>query len=1349
MALNSLAGCGECDAVRGHASAGQQHVARHVQRSVDMLGSPPEGLSCSEALRRLRVGSLYEPEVGAGCEYDRSLISWPERSSQPLSLAALLGEGGEEEIAEFIRLNVKDCPEARHTIHERRVPRAHWDARLRDPVEYGRLVCEMKERGLVTFRRCEEVTEELGIFVVPKKNGQLRLIADCRRSNEHFKSADHVWLATGETLATMELDDDELLHVAQGDLKNAFFQIALPSKLQHLFGMKKVRARDVGISTLADGSVVLPQTWVSPVLAIMPMGWKWALYWCQRMHELQLSLAGCTLERRLYDRSGRGLLGEEPAHLVYVDNYAVMGTNIDRVRSMAASVYKHLTGAGLLVHEVEGPSADVECLGWRIDGKAGTVSPTRKRVWKLKLVLKTVLQRGRLRGKDLERIVGHATFMLLVQRSSLSLLSAVYPFISKHYHVEQVLWPSVRRELGLLEALLPLLWVDMRRGWSEDVRMCDASPEGYGVVKATCREELVRQAGKTSERWRGALTSAAPREHFARWHAEHGWQIDLKTKPGAVRVDAQCAKSDAREQLQPAKSWDTHGVPFDEIPGEILRSKWKLCWKGLWKDSEAMPILEGRCALLAYKHLLRSTQNLGKKLLLLTDSITVASCLMKGRSSRGKMQGICRAFAALTLATNSSLLVRWLVSESNYADGPSRGLPWAATPSGHCPWHVVNHVMQEGAKCSGLSSPRGDGEEAPARRTQQSESEAKYTSRGSPSELEESQCDTSDFGKVSRDVGSISWSGKPSEAGQERIRPGIERRIGINVRGGSQYTSRSIHVCSSVVPQAGASKEVSELAASAERLEPGSKIRTEIADAMAISCVGSDALGEEEPCRGGLGADLGARPLPTPGRDPQATRLRSQSTIVTKYGNQRSLERGVTPEHKRRHVQNKTPRRSHGVRPSSSWRRVPFAQGPGESREHSTGEMQSKRGYARTEAQLGRARPQRVRAPTCLPSEARRRFLGCTRRAPDALVHPAERAVEFFQQSETLPEGCVREEGAWQHEGESEVAGTHPKYDGSKTCGALSPGGRRHQLLRRVLPAAQFSTRLRNCLRDPPVLLEIGGSENRLSGLATQHFLCLKWDIRLGQQYDLVQPRNAERLRCWIREGRIGALVMHVPLATFDSSYNYRVASNGKHGLEVPPLERHRMFRGTQIALALLSLARGASRHQLPWLLIGARSSQFFLMPAVCRLSETEGVRNEVVHSCHKKKIWALRVCGLFVFSVDTCGMSSQGWHVASASLCATSGGHSVNNGIAEYQFDWHSFLLGHWRTHKSSRYQSPFGSMPAVASQLTAVIWRAVRIGSLGTRSGTDPCHHIYARLVKSERLSMVCATHSNALAS
>eukprot|EP00971_Amphidinium_carterae_P276930 5496135-Amphidinium_carterae.1 len=53
-----------------------------------------------------------------------------------------------------------------------------------------------------------------------------------------------------------------------------------------------------------------------------------------------------------------------------------------------------------------------------------------------------------------------------------------------------------------------------------------------------------------------------------------------------------------------------HELPFEEIPGDILRSRWKVCWKGRWRDPEAMPILEGSCALLAFKHLLRNTRNL-------------------------------------------------------------------------------------------------------------------------------------------------------------------------------------------------------------------------------------------------------------------------------------------------------------------------------------------------------------------------------------------------------------------------------------------------------------------------------------------------------------------------------------------------------------------------------------------------------------------------------------------------------------------------------------------------------------------------------------------------------------------
>eukprot|EP00969_Alexandrium_andersonii_P248133 10966049-Alexandrium_andersonii.AAC.1 len=63
---------------------------------------------------------------------------------------------------------------------------------------------------------------------------------------------------------------------------------------------------------------------------------------------------------------------------------------------------------------------------------------------------------------------------------------------------------------------------------------------------------------------------------------------------------------------------------------------------------------------------------MGKRLLILGDSLTVALASAKGRSSSKGLASVLRRIAALALASGSSLHFRWLPSEANAADGPSR-----------------------------------------------------------------------------------------------------------------------------------------------------------------------------------------------------------------------------------------------------------------------------------------------------------------------------------------------------------------------------------------------------------------------------------------------------------------------------------------------------------------------------------------------------------------------------------------------------------------------------------------------------------------------------------------------------
>lgn len=74
------------------------------------------------------------------------------------------------------------------------------------------------------------------------------------------------------------------------------------------------------------------------------------------------------------------------------------------------------------------------------------------------------------------------------------------------------------------------------------------------------------------------------------------------------------------------------------------------------------------------KHILRNRQNFGKRHLILSDSLTATCAISRGRSQIYKLRRVCCQIGALALCSNSCFHIRWIPSEWNPADNPSRGV---------------------------------------------------------------------------------------------------------------------------------------------------------------------------------------------------------------------------------------------------------------------------------------------------------------------------------------------------------------------------------------------------------------------------------------------------------------------------------------------------------------------------------------------------------------------------------------------------------------------------------------------------------------------------------------------------
>lgn len=308
-------------------------------------------------------------------------------------------------------------------------------------------------------------------------------------------------LATGESLSRVETLADQPLYMASADLQNAFYTLEMPEELRRFFGLRPVRAGKLGLEQLG-GEALGPEEWLHPVVKVVPMGWSWALWWCQSVHEKIAERGGLEESERLRDR--HPVTSNSFWHIQYVDNLHVLGTDEEEVKARFWKAVQALREAGLTVHEIEeGQTEDssVKMLGWEIHGN-GRVTPSHERLWRVRLAIRELLRRGKSSGQQLERLVGHMTFISLCRREALSVLGESYTFIRRHYQQIVPLWKSVRNELEKWDGIAPLIFSDLRRPWSERLLAVDASEWGLGVTTSQIKSADSQALGGCIERWR-------------------------------------------------------------------------------------------------------------------------------------------------------------------------------------------------------------------------------------------------------------------------------------------------------------------------------------------------------------------------------------------------------------------------------------------------------------------------------------------------------------------------------------------------------------------------------------------------------------------------------------------------------------------------------------------------------------------------------------------------------------------------------------------------------------------------------------------------------------------------------
>ena len=269
-------------------------------------------------------------------------------------------------------------------------------------------------------------------------------------------------------------------------------------------------------------------------------------------------------------------------------------------------------------------------------------------------------------------ILGNFTWSALVKRESLSLLHSVYGFVHDSKGIMTILNGDVRQELFWMCSILPLLACNLDLPWSDQLFASDASGEGYGVCVGDLGDERVGEIGRVSESRRYDLEDAI--------HARsHVLSSICPSDPSLFPIEYSQFPSrihNLADQLSP-----------DDLSG-TRQNSWKLMLLfrililGVFFALGGGKRVETSCALRALLALLwpirrcaRGRKCHSHRLLLLVDNLSLCLALTKGRSSSVHLLPTCRSIFTYAVATGSRICTRWIPSEVNPADPPSRGLP--------------------------------------------------------------------------------------------------------------------------------------------------------------------------------------------------------------------------------------------------------------------------------------------------------------------------------------------------------------------------------------------------------------------------------------------------------------------------------------------------------------------------------------------------------------------------------------------------------------------------------------------------------------------------------------------------
>eukprot|EP00435_Cladocopium_sp_Y103_P007924 s2848_g2.t1 len=661
----------------------QQHAISDIISAVSRLGAPLHD-SGPGALSTLRAaGSSYcEAKSGVGDVVPLAFsdLSLPSKGVVGVDLLEALDAPLRAMVDDFEGAMLQDSSVWTAVSRDASHLKPYSDPCLKHRKNFLRFVQLLYDRGLVGFT--SKHRGFVGAFSVAKKNKivdgvvkkRQRLVLDCRQTNQLFRPSPYTQLGSLASLCKLQLPSGQQLYLSGADIQDCFYAVHIPEKMQEFFCLEGwLDSRD--IYKISGGALQFDESRsYVPCFTVLPMGFSWSFYLVQQIHQSAVCRSLDIPESSLL-RDGFPAPKLEEGQVLsmpYCDNIHSISMDPGTCNAGKQKIVGELARLGFAIHEEEDAALTFETLGGEVDGVAGEVRMTRRRAWAVIRAFEYVADHP-VSPATIQRLLGHAMFFSTLNRNGMAVFRKLYDFVERG-GAARMLNASESRECKIFAGIVPLLFASIRRPWSDEVLCSDASPDGHGLCSRHLPMNVIDSIGRWNERWR-----------YKRLEPEF-WQprqralgLDLLGDVGTVMGDNIDEYDD---------NYIINNDEFPEVPKEVLvPSCWKTTLMGKWRDtSEHITVKEGRALVLCLKRLCRSLGNRNKRHLIFVDNLALALCIPKGRAKNFAMLRISQQVSALSLVGSFSIRLRWVPSEFNPADGPSRGQihPGAYTRPGSC-----------------------------------------------------------------------------------------------------------------------------------------------------------------------------------------------------------------------------------------------------------------------------------------------------------------------------------------------------------------------------------------------------------------------------------------------------------------------------------------------------------------------------------------------------------------------------------------------------------------------------------------------------------------------------------------